>query len=85
MRIEKNISEISDEGLIQKLKAIKNGKIINTFIVGFTVGIYFYSTVKQGFGLFTFFPLAIAYLIVKNAKNNEILEKEIRKELKSRN
>ena len=76
---------MTDAELLKKRKAFKNGKIVNAFIVGFTIGIFVYGAVNNGFGLFTFFPLAIAYLLIRNSRNEKILEAEIERELKSRN
>lgn len=80
-----NLTELSEQELLQKIKTIKNNKIIDATIIGFTIGIAVYSAVKNGFGFFTFFPLLLAYVIVRNSTNNKILEKEIQKELTSRN
>jgi Na+-translocating ferredoxin:NAD+ oxidoreductase RnfD subunit len=80
-----NLTELSEQELLQKIKTIKNNKIIDATIIGFTIGIAVYSAVKNGLGFFTFFPLILAYVIVRNSTNNKILEKEIQKELKSRN
>jgi Na+-translocating ferredoxin:NAD+ oxidoreductase RnfD subunit len=80
-----NLTELSEKELLQKIKTIKNNKIIDATIIGFTIGIAVYSAVKNGLGFFTFFPLLLAYVIVRNSTNNKILEKEIQKELKSRN
>jgi len=35
--------------------------------------------------LSAFFPLILGYMMIRNSVNNEILEKEIQKELESRN
>jgi hypothetical protein len=81
----KNLTELNDQELLAKLKNLKTNEIIDAAIIGVTIGIVIYSAVKNGFGFFTFFPLLIAYAIVKNSKNNKILESEIQKELKARN
>ena len=81
----KNLTELSDQELLQKIKKLKTNKIIDATIIGFTFGIAIYSAVKNGFSFFTFFPLILAFIIVRNSKNNKILETEIQKELKSRN
>ena len=81
----KNLTELSDQELSQKMKSLKTTKIIDALLIGFTIGIVIYSAVKNGFGFFTFFPLIITYAIVKNSANNKILENEIQNELKSRN
>ena len=80
-----NLTEFSDQEILQKKKDLKTNKIINAIIIGMTIGIFLYSAVNNGFGFFTFFPLIIGYLIIKNSKNNEILEHEVQKEITSRN
>ncbi|MCL9804889.1 hypothetical protein NAT51_05120 [Flavobacterium amniphilum] len=80
----KNLAELSDQELLQKSKTLKTGKIIDAVLVGFTIGIVIYSAVKSGLGFFTFFPLLITYVVIKNSKNNAVLAHEIRNELKSR-
>lgn len=80
-----NLAEFSDEQLVQEYKKIKTNKIIDTFIIGITIGIFFYSVVENGFGFFTFFPVIIGYLLIKNSSNSKLFEKEMMKEIKSRN
>lgn len=80
----KKLTELSNQELLQKIKTIKTNKLIDALIVGITIGIVLYSAVKNGFGFFTFFPLIVTYLIVKNSENNKILENEIVNELNSR-
>lgn len=79
------LAALSNEELLKKNKELKNGKLINATIIGFTIGIFTYSVINNGFGIFSFFPLIIAYLIIKNSANDKILENEILKELKIRN
>ena len=80
-----NLTALNDQELLAKMKKLKTNKIVDATIIGFTIGIVIYSAVKNGFGFFTFFPLIITYVIVRNSKNNKILENEIQKELQSRN
>ena len=79
------LTELSDQELLQKIKNLKTNKIVDATIIGVTIGIAIYSVVKNGFGFFTFFPLILGYMIIRNSSNNEILEKEIQKELETRN
>ncbi len=79
-----NLTELSEQELLRKIKSLKTNKIIDATIIGFTIGIAIFSAVKNGFEFFTFFPLILAYLFVRNSTNNKILEKEITKELESR-
>ena len=80
-----NLKELSDQELVRKIKKIKNNKIIDAAIIGFTIGIAIYGAVKNGLEFFTFFPLILGYIIIRNSTNNKILEKEIQIELQSRN
>lgn len=80
-----NLAGLSDQELLKKLKNVKTYKLIDAVIVGATIGVVIYSMVKNGFGFFTFFPLLLAFLIARNSANNKILEKEIQRELNSRN
>lgn len=80
-----SLSELSNEQLIKKSKNLKADKIVDAFIVGITIGIFVYGAIQSGFGFFTFFPLIIGYLIVKNSANKKMLEQEIWKEIKARN
>jgi len=80
-----NLTELSEQTLLKKVKEIKTNKIIDAVIIGVTIGIVVYSAVKNGFGFFTFFPLLITYIIVRNSNNTKILEAAIQKELESRN
>ncbi|RKD17259.1 hypothetical protein BCY91_03750 [Pelobium manganitolerans] len=79
-----NLSDFSNQQLSQKLKQLENSKVIDAAIVGLTVGIAVYGAVKSGFGFFTLFPLLLAYIIVRNSKNNKILARAIQKELEDR-
>ena len=63
-----NLTELNDQELLQKIKGMKNNKIIDASAVGFTIGIVVFSAVKNGFTFFTFFPLILTYLIVRNSK-----------------
>jgi hypothetical protein len=79
------LTELSKQDLLGKIKEIKTNKIIDATLIGFTIGIVAYSAINKGFGFFTFFPLLITYVIIRNSANNKILEKELQKELSSRN
>ncbi len=80
---DKKIADLSDKELLQQMNKLRNGKIIDSLIIGFSMGVVVYSAVN-GFNIFTLSPFLIVYLIVKNSKNNKILEGEIKKEMESR-
>jgi hypothetical protein len=80
-----NLSELSDQEILQQIKKIKNTKLIDATLVGLTIGVVVYSATVNGFDFFTFFPLVITYVIVRNSANTKILENELQRELESRN
>lgn len=81
----KKLSDLNDAELLKRKKKIKNDKITIAVFIGFTVGVAIYSGVKNGVEFFTFFPLLLAYIMVRNSPNSKLLEIEIEKELDSRN
>jgi hypothetical protein len=80
-----NLTDLSEHALLKKMKNLQTNKIVDATIIGVTIGIAIYSLVKNGLEFFTFFPLILAYMIFRNSANNKILEKEIQKEIDSRN
>ena len=42
------------------------------------IGIAVYSTVKNGFGFFTLFPLFFVLILFRNRKKEEALKKELK-------
>jgi hypothetical protein len=79
----KQFEEMSSQELLVEIKKLKGRKIVDAVIIGFSFGVMIFSAVKNGFSFFTFFPLLVVYLIVKNLKNDKILQNEIDKELEA--
>lgn len=75
------LSDFTMEELVQEAKKRKQSYYLNCGIVGFMAGIACYSTVKNGFGFFTFLPLLFFPLGNKSSK----AYKEIKQEIASRN
>lgn len=78
---QKDLTELSDQELLQEQKKTKKDNIAGAFLIGLFIGIAVYSTVTNGLGFFTFFPLFFAFILF-NSKNKM---KAIETELKSRN
>ena len=79
---QKDLSELTDEELLQEVKKIKSNNILNAVLIGFLLGIVFYSLVKNTWGLVTLVPLYIAYKLMKKPAHNN---KELEDILKERN
>lgn len=77
----KELSNLTDQELAAEAKKNRLNSIINGVLFGMLIGIAIFSTVKNGLGFFTFFPLFFAYFIFNNSK----ISKAVKKEWKSRN
>jgi len=76
--MEKELSELSDQELLEKKRKFKSNEILNAIILGALVGISIYSAVTEGLVLFTALPLLFVGLAVNSwNKNKKALEKEL--------
>ena len=69
--------DLTDQELLQEGKKRKSAYISYCMIFGILIGIAIYSTVKNGFGFFTFFPLFFAPIGATSRTNFKAVEKEI--------
>jgi F0F1-type ATP synthase assembly protein I len=79
---QKELSQLTDQELLDEAKKIKSTSIINAVLIGFLMGIIFYSFAKNSWGIFTLIPLFFAYKLINNSKHNT---KELENLLKERN
>lgn len=77
--MENLLNELSDQKLLEKSKKIKSNNIVSAVLVGCMIGIAIYSSVKNGFGFFTIFPLFFLPIFINNNKKNKEVEKEIQR------
>ncbi|AYB35600.1 FUSC family protein [Chryseolinea soli] len=72
---QRNLSELTDQELLQEAKKIKSISITNAVFIGFLIGIVFYSIMKNSLGFFTLIPLFFAYRLINKSKyDNQELE-----------
>lgn len=69
---------LTDEELRAEAKKGKTAKFYDAAIIGLLIGIAIYSTVKNGFGLFTLLPLFFLPIAAKNKAKNSALKKLLR-------
>jgi len=65
---QKNLSELTDEELLQLAKNRKSTDLMNAVIIGFAIGIVAYSFLKNTLGLLTLLPLLFAIQIGEQVK-----------------
>ncbi|WP_131555364.1 hypothetical protein [Sphingobacterium deserti] len=80
----KLLTDMSTDELSQKLKSLKNSKITEAALIGFTIGVVVYSVTTHGLSFPSLFPLLVLYLVYRNSKNTEALRKEVEVELEKR-
>ncbi|WP_353125241.1 hypothetical protein [Parapedobacter pyrenivorans] len=79
---QKGLSELTDKELLQLAKKSKSTNITNAVLIGFLIGIVFYSVMKNSLGFLTLIPLFFAYVLINKSKHNN---KELVALLKERN
>lgn len=81
---EKELSELTDEELLDLAKKMKSNSIINATIIGIMFGIAVYGVAKNNFGLFAIIPLFFAFRAFNNQKN-KAKDKALKSVIKERN
>ncbi len=79
---QKELSELTDQELLQEAKKMKSNAIIDAVFVGFLVGIVCFSVFTNSWGLVTLIPLFLIYKLVKKPKDKQ---NELNNLLKERN
>jgi hypothetical protein len=64
----KQLTELTDEELLQEARKRRTASIINAVLIGFLFGIVFYSVMKNSWGFLTLIPLFLAYKLINNSK-----------------
>lgn len=80
--IEKELSELTNEELLQEAKKRKSASIMNALLIGFLAGVIVYSVVKNSLGFLTLIPLYFIYKLINNSKYKS---KELEDLLRERN
>lgn len=75
---QKELSEMTTEELLLEGKKIKSSNIINAVLFGVMIGIAAYSTIKNGLGILTFFPLLLIQMLLKNNARKKAFESELK-------
>jgi len=76
---QKELSQLSNQELLEKAEKVKPSPLIDAFFIGFLVGIIIYSLVANTWGFLTLIPLFIIYGLLKKTKRYEALKKELKK------
>lgn len=69
---DKELSEMTDQELLEKAKKLKRTAVLNAGLIGFLIGIIAYSVVKNSWGLVTLIPLFLIYKLVNTTENQAL-------------
>ena len=76
-------SRMTDQDLLVEVKKMKTFSLNNGLLIGFSVGIVFFSIVKSSWGLLTLIPLFFIYKMINDPRNKRV--KELENVVKERN
>lgn len=79
----KDLSELTDQELLDKSKKLKSFSFVNALFIGFLGGIIIYSIAKNSWGMVSLIPLYFIYKLVNDPKNKR--SKDVGVLLKERN
>jgi len=76
---KKDLSQLSDQELLEEFKKIKPSPVFDAFFIGFLVGILIYGAASNAWGFLFIIPLTLIYLFLKKSKRYKALKKELDK------
>jgi len=76
---KKQLSELTDQELLDADEKIKPSPITDAVLIGFLVGIILFSVVKNSWGWLTLLPLFLIYIFLKKGKTKKALQEELKK------
>ena len=72
---QKDLTELTDQELLEESKKPKSNTATNALLIGFLIGILLYSILVNSIGFFSLIPLFFIFKLVNKSKNDEELEK----------
>lgn len=73
----KEITQLTDQELIEKAKKAKYSSITMALFIGMLAGIIFYSIIKNSWGFLTLIPLYFIFKAIDTSKEQKAVEKEM--------
>ena len=71
---QKILSEFTDAELLLENRRMSTTQLINAVLFGVMIGVATYSTMKNGFGILTFFPLLFIQMLLKNRSRKKAVD-----------
>jgi hypothetical protein len=74
---EKEVSQLSDNELVEEIEKVKPSPIFDAFFIGFLIGIFIFSIAVSAWGIVIIIPLFLIYLFLKKGKRYKALRREL--------
>ncbi len=71
----KDLSELTDQELLDEAKKVKSNSIVNALFIGFLIGIVIFSMIVNKWGFLIIILLYFIYKLIKKPNNNKELER----------
>lgn len=75
---QNQFAELTDQELLQEAKKMKSLNMMNAVLIGVMIGVAIYSTLKNGLGFFTFFPVIFGVILFKSSEKSKALNLELK-------
>lgn len=75
----KELSQLTDEELLQSAQNFKPTPIIDALLIGFFIGIIIYSVAANTWGFTILIPLFLIYQFLKKPRQYQALQQELKK------
>lgn len=75
---QQQLSQLSDNELLEEFRKIKPSPLIDAFLIGFLIGIIIFGIALSAWGFTLLIPLFLIYLFLKKSARYESLKKELR-------
>ncbi|MBK7600267.1 MAG: FUSC family protein [Acidobacteria bacterium] len=75
---QQQLSQLSDNELLEEFRKIKPSPLIDAFLIGFLIGIIIFGIAVSAWGFTILIPLFLIYLFLKKSTRYESLKKELR-------
>ncbi len=68
---QKPYSEYTDEELLEESRKLQSFSILNAFLIGFLIGILFFSVVYSAYSIALLIPLFLIYKFTNDPRNKQ--------------
>lgn len=76
---EQQLSQLSDEELLNHFKNSKPSPLLDAFFIGFLIGIIIFGVAANAWGFITLIPLFLIYLFLKKPKQYKAINSEMKR------